>query len=208
MAVALTIMAFGALLIATELLQRRLRMSPDLSRKVVHIGSALAAALLAFVLTRSEIVAVALLFTLVMATSQHFHLLPSVHDVSRTTRGEIYFPLGLAGLALVAPDREVFLYGVLVLGLADGLAGLVGERYGRRPLSFSAGKSAVGSTTFFAVAAMIGLAVLLAGGSATLPALVVAAAAGLALTLVELFLDGGLDNLCIPVAAGLLLQFL
>jgi phytol kinase len=208
MVVAFTITVFVVLLIATELFQRRVHLAPEMSRRVVHIGSALVAALLAFVLTRGQIVAVALLFTLVMAASQRYHLLPSVHDVSRTTRGEIYFPLGLAGLALIAPDREAFLYGVLVLGLADGLAGLVGERYGGRTLSFSAGKSAVGSTTFFAVAAAVGLGVLLAGGTAALPALLVAAAAGLALTVVELFLDGGLDNLCIPVAAGLLLQFL
>jgi phytol kinase len=204
---AIAVALFGVLLAGVELWQRRARLSAEVPRKVVHIGSAVLAAGLAFILDPAEIVVLGLGFALFMLISRRFGLLPSVHGVARSTRGEIFFPLGVAALALVAHDRAQFVYGVLVLGLADGLAGVIGERYGRRRLSLAGSeKSVEGSATFFVVAAVIGTAALLAAGSPPATALAVAVLAAGVLTGVELSLRGGLDNLCVPVAAALLLQ--
>jgi phytol kinase len=206
-AVVLAVALFGVLLAGVELLQRRARLEAEVPRKVVHIGSAVIAAGLAFVLDPSEIVVLGLGFAVFMLLSRRFGLLPSVHDVTRSTRGEIFFPLGVAVLALVAGDRAQFVYGVLVLGLADGLAGVIGERYGSRRLSVAGSeKSVEGSATFFVVAAVIGAAALLATGEPAATALAVAVLAGGVLTGVELSLRGGLDNLCVPVLAAILLQ--
>jgi phytol kinase len=204
---ALAVALFGVLLAGVELLQRRTRLSAEVPRKVVHIGSSVLAAGLAFILDPNEIVVLGLGFALFMLISRRFGLLASVHGVTRSTRGEIFFPLGVAALALVAGDRAQFVYGVLVLGLADGLAGVIGERYGSRPLSLAGSeKSVEGSATFFVVAAVIGAAALLAVGDPTATALAVAVLAAGVLTGVELSLRGGLDNLCVPVVAALLMQ--
>jgi phytol kinase len=206
-AVVLAVALFGVLLAGVELLQRRARLEAEVPRKVVHIGSAVIAAGLAFLLNPSEIVVLGFGFAVFMLLSRRFGLLPSVHGVTRSTRGEIFFPLGVAMLALVAGDRAQFVYGVLVLGLADGLAGVIGERYGSRRLSLAGSeKSVEGSATFFVVAAVIGAAALLATGEPAAAALAVAVLAAGVLTGVELSLRGGLDNLCVPVLAAILLQ--
>jgi dolichol kinase len=126
-----------------------------------------------------------------------------VHAVERSTLGEMWFPLGVAVVALAVPERAPFAYGVLVMGLSDAAAGVVGQRYGHRAFRIlGAWKTYAGSTVFFATTAVLTVAaVVLVGGAP--PATVVALAA--TLTLVEASLGGGTDNVVLPLtAAGLL----
>jgi dolichol kinase len=207
MAVAVTLAAFGALLAGVELIQRQLGLPAEVPRKAVHIGSAVLAAALSFFLSSAEIAVLGLAFAAFMLVSRRLGLLSSVHDVDRLTRGEVFFPLGIAALAIVAQDRTQFVYAVLVLGFADGLAGAIGKRYGRRPLTLAGTRKSVeGSATFFIVATLIGSVALYVGGRSLQDALAVSLLAAVALTGVELALRGGLDNLCVPVVAALLLH--
>lgn len=181
---------------SVQLLSRRLPVAPEVLRKLVHIGGALLAVPLPLVLSYREIVVLGLLFAALMTISRRRRIFSAVHDVDRRTYGEILFPLGVAVLAAAFPHREPYVYGVLVLGLADGLAALVGTRYGRMRLP--GGKSVWGSATFFVVALAAALA--LVGPS------YVALVAAVALTATEAGLRRGFDNLVVPGLAALLLS--
>jgi dolichol kinase len=147
------------------------------------------------VLSYREIVALAALFGAVMAVSRSAHVFTAVHDVDRESWGELAFPLGVGALAALHPQPWAFVYALLVLALADTAAAAAGMRFGRRPLPLG-GKSAAGSAAFFGVALAVGLPFAPLGACA----LVALAAAA-----TEASLARGLDNLALPLVAGLLI---
>lgn len=197
---------FAGVCLAVEVLARRASLSPELVRKLAHMSSAVFAACLPLVLTFPEIALLGILFAGLMAVSRHAGILTAIHGVSRRTHGEVFFPLGIAALALACPSALPFAYGVLVLGLGDGLAALVGERFGRRVVPLvQTRKTLWGSGTFLACCFVLGVLVLAPTGASLPAALGAAAALAIVLTPVELFLTYGLDNLVLPTLAGLLL---
>src|SRR6266571_459557 len=113
MNVALAAAAFTVLQAAVEVFKRRVAVSPELARKLVHIGSGLLAAPLAYVLSDHEIVVLAALFVVLMTASRRTHLLTAVHDVDRHSYGELMFPLGVGILAALHPAPWEFAYALL-----------------------------------------------------------------------------------------------
>ena len=109
------------------------------------------------------------------------------------------FLLSLLQMPLVAA------VGVMILGIADPMAGLVGRRYGRHRLIH--GRSLEGSLTFFGVAVLVSLSVLQFSELSLSEALIASFFAALPATLAELFSKRLDDNLTVPLAAaaGLLL---
>jgi phytol kinase len=203
---AIVTLLFLALCVGVELLQRRLDLPPEVLRKLVHIPAAIVTAGLPLVLTFRQIAVLGVVFTCLMAVSQRARIFSAIHGVERTTYGEIFFPLGVVALALIAPSKAAFAFGVLVLGLGDGLAALVGIHLGRRRIPLlSTRKTLWGTGTFAAVTFLLASGFLLATHLAPLHALTAAAAIAIALTPAELFLVGGVDNLVLPLLAGLLL---
>ena len=206
MSLVLAIGFFGALCLGVEAFTRLARPAPELARKLAHISAAVFAAALPLALSFPQIAALGLVFAAAMAVSIRIRLLTSIHGVARTTYGEVLFPLGIAVLALAVPSPLPFAYGVLVLGLGDGLAALVGMRLGTRVVPLlPTRKTLWGSGTFLVVSFALGVALLVAGGVAPLRAAAAAAAIAVALTPVELLLTYGLDNLFLPALGGLLL---
>lgn len=133
-----------------------------------------------------------------------------VHGVRRRSFGELWFPLAVGLLFLVTGD-DPLRYGIpiLVLGLADPAAALVGQRHGRVRYGARLGaKTAEGSLAFFAVATGAVLAPLLLTGesNAVGPALLVALFVGALTTLAEAVARRGLDNLLVPLVALLALE--
>ena len=206
MTFALVVVLFAALCAAVEVLARRVSLSPEVVRKLAHMSAAIFASLLPFVISYPEIVALGLGFAALMAVSLRVGIFNAIHGVSRTTYGEIFFPLGIAALAVVCPSQPGFAFGVLVLGICDGLAALVGERLGKRAVPLVRTRKTLWGTGAFLVASFaLGVALLLPTGVSVPYALAAATAIAIALTPVELVLTYGLDNLVLPTVAALLL---
>ncbi len=97
------------------------------------------------------------------------------------------------------PHRVPYVFGVLVLALSDAVAGLAGERFGRRSYRLlGAHKTYVGSAAFFVTTIVLGIAV--TGISARDVAVVVAIAA--AATVEEGLVGAGADNIVLPASAA------
>jgi hypothetical protein len=190
----------------TEALKRGAGISPVITRKVLHVASALVACILPFWLTPAEIVGMAALFAGV--------LLSSIHDIPRKTWGEVVFPLGIAlvacyvyGLQATPEGQHLwgpynytgddgYFFGMLVLGILD-----VGAEWGGRIPSPKwpgmQGKSLAGSATFFLLGMGLGW---IFGLPLSLHFLV-----GLGLlAILEAYLAYGLDNLFLPLGGALL----
>lgn len=188
---------------------------PDAVRKLLHIEMALVTLSFPWLFTSAWPVVV-----LAAAALAWFRLLRTSACLDerfgyalgagwRDSKGEIWFVCG-ACLTFLWTGGEPVAYGIaiLVLGLADTAAALVGRRYGLpRRMPGGAAKSVVGSAAFFPVA----LAVAFAGlhGAAGLPAGEALAAGTLVAavtTVLEAFSGRGLDNLLVPLGAVASLQ--
>jgi phytol kinase len=191
------------ILFAIAELARRRGLPTETTRRLVHVIGAGTVALFPLYLQLGEVVVLAVAFTLFLGWTRIRGSLKSVHAVARPTLGAVVFPIGLGLSAIVLwPHPAAFSYAALMLAFADPAASVIGQRWRSRSWPIPGGrKSLLGSVTFFAVAFALGIAFVLAAGTG---ALVGAAGAALVLAATEATLGFGLDNLAIPVVAGLL----
>lgn len=131
---------------------------PLVTRKIPHALCGLFAAVAAFQLTNGTVVAgVLAAATLALAFIVERGLVP-VPGVFDGTRSRDYGLVAFAGGALLAtlafwPDRAAIAGGVVVLGLADAGAALIGQRFGRHQVAAGGGvRTLEGSVAFVAIA--------------------------------------------------------
>jgi dolichol kinase len=182
------------------------------ARSIFHVGSALVAlACLHWLPSRAWIIGVALTFALAGWTMEIIrHVSPAAnakmmvfwgpvaHPHERTgINSATWYTTALVVLALFAPIRSAEI-GVVVLGLADPAAGLIGRRFGRTRLR--ANRSLEGSLGFVVVGALAAAGWLSLVHAVPLSAIaVLAGVGGLAGALTELGSTRLDDNFTIPV---------
>jgi phytol kinase len=204
--IVLATLLYGIFFGSVELLSKQLTFSKENSRKLVHIIAGVTAAGLCLWLSFHQIVIVSLLFIPVMVLSKRLNFFSSIHQVARTTYGEVYFPVAICIEALLFPHRALYIYGLLIMALSDGLASVLGQRYGKQTYKIWASqKSYLGSTVFLVLAILIGLVTLVTLGASYLQAVLFSITLAALLTLGEAALSYGLDNLILPPVASFLL---
>jgi phytol kinase len=191
------------------------RLQPESSRKAVHVVMGLVT--LSFPWLFRESWPVLLLALLAVAGLAGTRLLAPLkrrfggvlHGVERRSLGEMYFPVAVALLFLLANgNRLLYAIPLLTLTLADAVAALVGVRYGQHRYATSEGtKSAEGSIAFFMVAFLsVHVPLLLLSDTGRAESLLIATVLGLLVMLFEAVSVGGLDNLFIPLGCYALLR--
>ena len=196
----------GLLALAALTIRHRFRADGEWSRKVVHIGGGAVVPLAwLFAIDRWLALASAAAITLLATFNHRRRLLPAIEDVGRTSYGTVAYGASITLLLLLFwPQRaDAVCAGVLVMAVADGLAGLVGPRIPSPSWRVLGERRSLTGTATMAIAS---LAVLVAVGHATGagPGMVtLLAIAGVATGLEQIALLG-LDNLTVPLAVGLL----
>jgi len=197
------------LLCGAELLARKQLVRGEASRKLVHIVVGTFVALWPLLMSLEKIQFISLAFVVVIVLSRQFRIFRSIHNTRRQIWGELFFAASIGLLPLISSSRLVFVAAVLHMSLADGLAGLIGTRYGSRSrfLMFGQPKSVLGSVTFAITSYAIVLGFFKASklvGVNDLNAVV------LALPLLATFLETasvkGSDNILVPIIVGIVLQ--
>ena len=199
--------ATGAVFGLGELLRRVGVLSPEQSRKLLHIGGC-ATALFFPVLFHSHwsVLAICGGFFLLIFSLSRRGALHAVNDVERRSYGGILHPVALYLCYLLATFYRCFAFyeiAILVLALSDTAAALVGERYGRLRYRVDGEdyRSLEGSFFFFLVTyALVQHILLLFLKMPPLEASVLAFMIGAIVTLFESVSLGGADNLAIPIA--------
>lgn len=188
-------------------------------RKLVHVLHGSGIAVLAFLVPLDVVVGIELFILVSMFIArylfEHFSRIAwirycgQVYNVGRISYGEFFFPLSAVALAYLADSKWEFAAAMLILGVADAVAALVGKKYGKKNgyLVFGQKKSIAGSSAFFVAAFFIILAFSVLHGAALGDVAfgVVVLTAGL-VTIAENLGVYGSDNLLIPIVAVLLLN--
>ena len=204
----MTLLAILVALLVNELLWRKKIIKNEVARKTIHISVAVFAAFWPYYLSYKNIDFIAVAFLIVIIFSHFLGLFPSIKQVKRITLGDYFFPLGILIVALVAPSKEVFTVAMLCVGLGDGLAALIGQKYGRhnRYRIFNGFKSFAGSLTVFVISLVV---LLLANyfGHMNL-AVISLIVMPLDVAIVEAIAPFGSDDLLIPLTVLLILNAL
>jgi phytol kinase len=195
--------AILCLLILTELLWRTNKLEVETSRKVVHIGTGIIVASWPHYLNWTVIQLLSVALLVVIVVSYKLHIFQSIHAIERLTIGEVLYPVGIGICALLSPAPWVFTVAVLHLTLADGLAAIIGVKYGKknRYMLISHGKSLAGSATFFTVSFLLLVVSSFVIDDNALPHMYgLFMLSAFLLTLVENISWYGLDDVTVPVA--------
>jgi phytol kinase len=203
------------LLLVLRLIKPWLPLTPEQVRKLAHVGTGFLA--LSFPWIFSSPWAVGLVCALAAALMLVVQYYPPIqayfaqvlHGVGRKSRGDVYFPASVALLFVLARGNR-FLYAIpiLVLTLADSVAALLGEQYGKHGYAGISGtKSMEGSVGFFTVAFLsVHVPLLLFTTLGRPETLLIAADIALVVTLLEAIAWRGLDNIFIPLGVFILLH--
>lgn len=195
----------GALLVAAEVLWRRRQIDPEYTRKFIHITVGSLVAFWPLFLGRWQIVALSAAFVVVVLVSSRFRIFRAIHSVQRPTWGELFFALAVGVLVYVSHDSWIYMVALLHMSLADGLAAVVGMKFGRRTRyhTFGHQKSVVGTATFIVVSLGIFAGYAALGPHAFSPWFPV-------ITLVAAALENmairGVDNLAVPLVVAIALN--
>jgi dolichol kinase len=188
-------------------------------RKLVHVihGGGLAA--LAFVVPLQFIIVVETIFLISMLVARYLaenftrvpwiKYLRRMYSVGRLSFGEFFFPISSIILVFIAESKWEFAAAILILGIADTVAALVGKAYGKGNsyLVFKQRKSLAGSISFLLTTFVIIWAFVTFHsvdlGTTGLSLIVLTS---ILVTTAENLGVYGSDNLLIPIVAVLLLN--
>lgn len=200
----------GLLLICAEVLWRMKLVSPEISRKIIHVLGGISVAFWPYFMTFQTIQLLSIALFVGIAISYKFRIFGSIHNVKRSTKGELIYPIGIGACAFLASEPWIFTAAVMHLAIADGLAAVIGARWGKRT-NYRIGphhKSLLGTGAFFIVSLLImTISYAILGGQELFNAdvLTIIAIAGVA-TVIENITPYGFDNLAVPLVIVVLLS--
>lgn len=185
----------------------------ELTRKVVHIGAG-NVILLAWWLNIPGWVGVgaAIITGAIALTSYFIPILPSINSVGRKSLGTLFYAISFGVLvAWFWPGHlpQYAVIGILVMAWGDGMAAIIGQRYGKHPYQvLGMTKSWEGSCSMAIVSHFISCLILLPGAEniwhSWLICLIVAVVAASLETISKL----GVDNLTVPIGSAAIAFYL
>jgi phytol kinase len=199
----------GAIVTIAELLHRYTDTEPELVRKVVHIGTG-NVILIAWLLDLPAWVGMisGVLAGIITLISYRLPILPGVNSVGRKSLGTFFYAVSIGILTAVFWNLDLHHYGVigiLIMAWGDGLAAIIGQRFGKHPyLIFGNTKSWEGTTTMLLVSYTIVTIVLLSVQGNLWQTWLVGIPVAIAATGVESIAQWGLDNLSVPLISAAL----
>jgi phytol kinase len=208
-AVGLAATYLGAVVLTAELLNR-LSLSPaEVTRKIVHIGAGQVVLIAWWLSIPGWVGAIAGVFAAGIAVlSYRLPILPSLESVGRHSYGTLFYALSIGLLVggFFSLGLPVFAaIGILVMAWGDGLAALVGQRWGRHRYEvFGFRKSWEGTLTMVLASFLVTVVFLSYTFGFTVIVLVVAGTVAIASAGLESFSRWGIDNLTVPLGSALI----
>jgi phytol kinase len=204
------VIAIGAWLAAIVLLAEGLhkheQADPEFVRKIVHIGTGNVILLAWWLRVPTWMgIAASVLCSAIALLSYRFPLLPGINSVGRKSLGTFFYAVSI-GVLMAAFWQDYPQYtvlGILVMTWGDGLAALVGIRFGWHPfLIWGMKKSWEGTLAMLGVSFAISFLVLVSTLGTPWQAGVVAIAVAILATVLESFSKWGVDNITVPVGSA------
>ena len=207
--VAVVYIYVAIMLIVTE---KVLSKYPSVSRKILHIMTGNIAFILPIFQTREMMVFLAagpfILFTFLMSPYSPIKSVRGKTSEAGHGLGLVYYAIAWAVLAYIFFDtKEVIAIGILAMSYGDGLASLIGIKFGKKKYQiFEDVKSYVGSYAMFTFTFIMMIIALLFYGKLSLnyeTLFLLLCIAGIS-AIAEGVTPRGLDNLSVPFVAAIL----
>ena len=203
----------GLITLLAEGLHRFIKAEEELTRKIVHIGSG-NVILLAWWLNipASLIIQASVVASIIAIVSYFLPILPSINSVGRQSGGTLFYAISIGLLTawfweLNQPQYAVI--GILVMSWGDGMAGLVGENWGKHPYQlFGSQKSWEGSLTMAVISFIVTSLILLLSYGNIWQSWMISLVVAIFATMLETFSKLGIDNLTVPLGSAALCFYL
>lgn len=196
----------GVILFISEYLWHKTHLKGEFARKFVHIVAGSYIAFFPLWLSYGWIMVLAVAFVAVNLLNRYSTIFHSIHAIKRKTWGDILFGVGVFLCASLRPEPWLFVTAILHVSLADGLAAVVGSRFGKHHYKiFDHVKTPIGSFTFFITSMLIVLVIGVAAGELSnfsVPAMLIFLP--ITATLLENVSGFGTDNITLPIAVLLI----
>lgn len=193
------------ILFASELLWRTTKLKGEYARKFVHIIAGTYIAFLPFWVGYGWIMLLAIGFLLANVLNRATKIFHAIHATRRRSWGDLLLSFGIFTAAALHPEPWLFAAAILHVSLADGLAAVVGTKYGKIRYKFlDHGKSAIGSFTFYIVSFCVIASALVFGKVVVHDAGIFLIVSPLVTTSLEHASGYGTDNITLPISVLLL----
>ena len=200
----LTLIVVFLLLVINEYWWKHTKKISEINRKFVHITVGSLVAFLPFLISWQDIRYLSLGFIIIIIISKYFNVFEAIHAVERPTIGEVFFAVAVGLTTYLTNNKWIYLIAILQMSLADGMAAVVGVKFGlkNRYKVFGQYKSLIGSLSFLFCAFLLLIFYSLAIHNISLSLLFNLA---LFLTVIENIGVFGIDNLLIPILTAVFL---
>lgn len=211
--IAIVVLWIGLLLLIATLLNRFGNGNAEVVRKVVHIGTG-NVILFAWWLHIPAFVGVgaSILASIVTFLSYRFPILPGINSIGRKSLGTFFYAVSIGILVAwfwTINRPQYAALGILVMAWGDGLAALVGQKFGKHPYKiWENKKSWEGSGTMALVSFIVSGLIFLSVNGNNWQTWIVALSVTLLATILEAFSVYGIDNLTVPLGSAALGFFL
>jgi len=196
------------LLIFCEILNRKLKVDVEYTRKLSHVAAVFAALIFFPIVFKnvSYVLVLAALFFVLLVIANVKKWIPSVDGVDRKTGGSYFLAFGLGAayyISVLFDNSLAFTIALLIFGISDPLAGIVGAKWIKSKTIYG-GKTIAGSLAFLFSALIICLVCFYSAYDSPMFALSLMVA--LTATVTELISTRGTDNFTVPlVVEGVLI---
>lgn len=144
---------FGVLLVlaVAEILWRKKTLRQEYHRKFVHMGVGMFAAFWPWIISWRAIQFIGLAMAVVVLVDREIRFFKIDRRITRQTYGDILFAIAISLSALLTTNKIFFMIAILLVAIADGMAAIIGQRYGRRwrYKVFGETRSVVGTMAFW-----------------------------------------------------------
>jgi len=206
---------FCCIIYGAEYLHRHYTIYPEYTRKMAHSLATLSS--LIFIITIKShwyILMLGIFFFLLLLVAKRKRLFKSIDAVDRKTEGSYLLPISIYLVFYISRSYDnnlIFILPILLLGISDPLAGLIGTYYRNRIkkitlFNYHLDKTILGSSVFFISTLIISLLTLYFYDYELSKLLFPSILIALVTTITELLSPYGTDNLTVPLITVLLLS--
>ncbi|WP_096607150.1 diacylglycerol/polyprenol kinase family protein [Calothrix sp. NIES-2100] len=186
---------------------------PEIVRKIVHIGTGNVILLAWWLNIPASIgITASILASAVTLLSYRLPILPGINSVGRQSLGTFFYSVSFGILIAVfwyLQQPQYAALGILVMTWGDGLAALIGQRFGQHKYKvFGSQKSWEGSLTMTFVSYLVSSLILLGVQGNIWQTWVISLLVAVVATGLEAFSLLGIDNLTVPLGSAALAFFL
>lgn len=203
----------SAIVLLAETLHRRAATGPELVRKVVHVGTG-NIILVAWWLQLPTWVGItaSIIASAIALLSFYIPFLPGINSVGRKSFGTFFYAISIGVLIAWFWPLHLYQYaalGILVMTWGDGLAAIIGQRFGQHPYEvWGIKKSWEGSLAMVVTSFVVSSLIFWATQGNVWQTWVVSLAIAFVATSLEAFSKFGIDNLTVPLGSAALGFFL